>query len=169
MKILASAAAMALAGAVALGASAAQAQSRGVAGTLTCNVAGGVGLILGSKKDMTCRFVSSNRRLSEVYHGSVTRVGLDIGVTGRAVIVWNVLVTTSGYIPGSLSGTYTGATADASLGLGAGAKVLVGGNRNSVSLQPVSLQAQTGVNLAVGIGSMSLTPVRSVIHSRHHR
>jgi hypothetical protein len=168
MKIFAGAAALALAGAMAMGATAAQAQSRAVAGTLTCNVAGGVGLILGSTKDMTCRFVSSNRRLSEVYRGHVTRVGLDIGVTGKAVIVWNVLVSTSGYIPGSLSGTYTGATADASLGIGGGAKVLVGGNRNSVALQPVSVQAQTGVNLAVGIGSMTLHPVKSVIHRRHH-
>jgi hypothetical protein len=167
--MVACAAAMALAGTVAFATTGAEAQSRAVAGTLTCNVAGGVGLILGSKKSMTCRFVSSNRRLNEVYRGHVTRFGLDIGVTGRAVIVWNVLTSTTGYIPGSLSGTYSGATADASFGIGGGAKVLVGGNSNSIALQPLSVQAQTGVNLAVGIGSMTLNPVRSVVHPRNHR
>ena len=48
--------------------------------------------------------------------------------------------------------------ADASLGLGAGAKVLVGGSHRSVSLQPLSVTGQVGVNLALGIAGLTLRP-----------
>jgi len=135
-------------------------RTRGVAGTLTCEVAPGVGLIVASQKALACRFVSVDRRRSERYRGSITKVGLDIGVTGRSVIVWNVLADTRSLRRGALAGNYGGVTAQATVGVGAGANVLVGGSRNTVTLQPVSVSVQTGANLAAGVGSLSLRAVR---------
>jgi hypothetical protein len=60
-------------------------------------------------------------------------------------------------VPGALSGTYTGATGSATVGVGVGANVLVGGSGNSTMLQPVSIEGTTGLNVAAGIAEMTLT------------
>ncbi|MEM9660670.1 MAG: DUF992 domain-containing protein, partial [Planctomycetota bacterium] len=83
----------------------------------------------------------------------------DIGVKGKSVIIWTVFGSTTALPYEALGGTFVGAAADASLGVGAGAKVLVGGNQKSVVLQPLSVQGQVGVNLAVGVGGLTLTPI----------
>jgi hypothetical protein len=44
--------------------------------------------------------------------------------------------------------------------VGGGAQLLVGGSNNAISLQPLSVQGQTGLNLAVGVASMSLKKAR---------
>lgn len=62
--------------------------------------------------------------------------------------------------PGDLSGNYAGAQGSASLGVGAGGNVLVGGSNNSIALQPLSLQGQVGVNIAAGLESLELQPGR---------
>jgi len=123
-------------------------------GTLTCNVEGGVGLLLGSRRNMTCTFrPTSGRR--EAYRGRITRVGIDIGVTSRAKMTW--LVFAPGRLKaGSLAGNYGGASAQAAIGVGLGANVLVGGFKKSVALQPLSVQGQTGLNLAAGIAGLRL-------------
>jgi len=125
------------------------------AGTLTCSGGEGVGLILGSKKSYNCTF-SPTSGPKESYHASVTKIGLDIGVTGKSVMVWTVLTSASPIKARALTGNYAGAAADVSVGVGGGAKVLVGGSQNSVTLQPVSVQGQTGINLAVGVAELSL-------------
>ena len=43
-----------------------------------------------------------------------------------------------------------------SIGAGLGANALVGGNNNTITLQPLSVEAQTGLNLALGVADMSL-------------
>lgn len=125
------------------------------AGTLTCTGGEGVGLVLGSTKSYDCRFVNANGT-AERYKASVTKIGLDIGVTNKTTMVWSVLGASQALARKALAGSYVGATADASLGLGAGAKVLVGGSGRTITLQPLSLQGQTGVNLAVGVAELSL-------------
>lgn len=122
-------------------------------GVLTCHVAAGVGLIVGSRRNVSCQF-HSNRGV-EFYTGRIDRIGLDVGITRNSVIVWNVFEPTRRH--GDLSGRYTGATAQATIGVGLGANVLVGGGKNSVALQPLSVTAQTGLNLAAGISSLHLT------------
>jgi hypothetical protein len=73
---------------------------------------------------------------------------------------WLVLAPTkSGYGPGALAGDYAGASAEASAVVGAGANVLVGGSDRTFTLQPVSVQGQTGVNVAVGVTSFHLESV----------
>lgn len=147
--------ALALAAGISFG-GAAFAQQGVALGTLVCDGGEGVGLILGSKKTYDCTFSSADSSKKERYAATVTKIGLDIGVTGKTTIVWSVLAPTKDLGDRPLAGRYAGAVADASLGLGAGAKILVGGLKNSVTLQPVSLQGQSGVNLAVGVGELEL-------------
>ena len=134
------------------------AQAQTAVGTLRCTVAGGVGLILGSSRRVTCVFRPSDGSFVENYSGRVGRIGVDIGVSGRSLILWKVIAPTSALDRrGALEGRFSGVTAGASIGVGAGANVLVGGNANTFTLQPLSINAKTGINLAAGIGSMSLS------------
>ncbi|WP_112662663.1 DUF992 domain-containing protein [Microvirga flavescens] len=145
---------VALAGTAFLGASQAQAQQRSQVGVLTCSVAGGIGLILGSQKATSCTF-KPRRAAAEHYTGVIRKFGLDIGATKQGTIVWAVF-STGRVGRGALAGQYVGATAEATVGAGLGANVLVGGFNRSIALQPVSVSGQTGLNLAVGIGDLEL-------------
>jgi hypothetical protein len=152
MKSRAFLAAAAIAGAVL--ATGAQAQNIQV-GTLTCDVAGGVGLVVGSRKDVACTYQSATG-WTEVYDGSISKLGVDIGITGRSLIVWNVFAPSGEVRHGALSGSYVGATAQATVGAGVGANALIGGSRRSIALQPVSVSAQEGVNVAAGAADLTL-------------
>jgi hypothetical protein len=126
-------------------------------GVLTCKVEGGAGFIIGSSKDVECLFKGTNGR-RENYVGTIGKLGVDIGVTTDTRVGW--IVFAPGKLKsGSLKGSYTGASAEATVGLGLGANVLLGGFKQSINLQPVSLQAQTGLNVAAGIASLNLRPV----------
>ena len=128
-------------------------------GVLTCKVFGGAGFIFGSTKDIECVFegLSGSR---EPYYGSIDKFGLDIGFTGKSVIVWTVLAPSADVPYGALAGNYGGVSAEATVGLGVGANALVGGSRNSIALQPVSVQGQQGLNVAVGVAELKLRPGR---------
>jgi hypothetical protein len=126
-------------------------------GVLTCKVEGGVGFIIGSSKEVDCIFKGTNGR-RENYNGTMGKLGIDIGVTNDTRVAW--LVFAPGKMKaGSLRGSYQGASAEATVGIGLGANVLVGGFKKSINLQPVSVQAQTGLNIAGGLGSLNLRPV----------
>lgn len=143
----------ALTAAFAVGASA---QSKLVAGTLTCKGQGTVGLIVGSQETLDCDFNLAGPGGHERYVATITKVGLDIGVKGQSTMIWTVLSSTSSLSRNALVGTYGGLSAQAAVGVGAGANALVGGSNNSVVLQPVSVEGQQGVNLAVGVAGLSL-------------
>ena len=85
---------------------------------------------------------------------------MDIGYLNAAVMVWAVFAPTADLKPGSLAGDYAGVSGSATVGVGVGANVLVGGSNNSFSLQPVSIEGSTGLNVAAGIASMSLESVK---------
>jgi hypothetical protein len=127
-------------------------------GTLTCKGKGRIGLLIGSRETLACTYKPTGNRPMRQLVGTVTNIGLDVGVKGPSVMVWGVLGSTTALPTDALRGSFVGAAADASLGLGAGAKVLVGGNNNSIVLQPLSVQGQTGVNLAIGVTGLSLKP-----------
>lgn len=133
----------------------ASAQSGANVGVLSCTVEGGIGLILGSSKEMVCNFDPANGSEPHHYSGSVGKLGLDIGITNESYISWQVIAS-GDLASGSLAGSYVGASAQATAGVGLGANVLVGGSDESIALQPLSVQGQTGLNLAVGIGTMKL-------------
>ena len=146
-------------GAVALIVAAAMpAEARVRAGLLTCTVSPGVGFIVGSQKSVNCNFKSVTGR-AERYSGRITRVGLDVGFTTGGKIAWAVYAP-SQRGPGALAGGYGGASAEATIGGGVGANVLVGGFRKSISLQPVSVGAQKGLDLALAISGLELDFVR---------
>lgn len=131
------------------------AQAAGVKiGVLTCDVAGGAGWVIGSSKDVDCVFKGTRGRV-EHYDGTIGKLGVDIGVTGDTRVAW-VVFAPGKMKSGSLKGSYNGASAEATVGLGLGANVLVGGFRQSINLQPVSVQAQTGLNVAAGVASLHL-------------
>ena len=124
-------------------------------GSLGCDVSGGIGLILGSKKSVRCTYSRASDGRQEHYTGSIGKFGLDIGVTKSQHMVWGVFA--PGEVgAGSLAGTYVGATAEATVGAGVGANVLIGGFNNTITLQPLSVTGQTGLNVAGGVASLNL-------------
>lgn len=138
---------------------AAEARTGGVkVGVLNCQIAGGVGLIIGSSKNISCSFRNVSGR-TERYHGSIDKLGLDIGVTGKATVAWFVFAPGS-VRSGALAGSYVGGSAQASVIAGLGANILVGGFDNNINLQPLSVQGQLGLNLAIGIANLNLRPGR---------
>ena len=126
------------------------------AGVLECVVAPGVGLIVLSSKRLTCTYRPSNGGRPQLYAGRISKLGIDIGVTGRTIILWGVLTAQSGVRYGALAGSYGGVSAEATLGVGVGANALIGGTGRAFVLQPFSVQAQTGLNVAAGITGLSL-------------
>ncbi|MGH7064533.1 MAG: DUF992 domain-containing protein [Stellaceae bacterium] len=137
----------------------ARAQAGVKAGTLTCNVAGGWGFIFGSSKSLRCSFAPPAGRPSH-YFGSISKFGVDIGYTKGGVLVWGVVAPTANLAPGALAGNYAGATASATAGVGVGANVLIGGSNRTITLQPLSVEGNTGLNVAAGIGAITLRAAR---------
>jgi hypothetical protein len=127
-------------------------------GSLNCRVAGGMGFVFGSSKELDCLLARTDGR-AERYTGAIKRFGVDIGFTKEAHVVW--LVFAPGQIaPGALAGDYGGVTAAAAVGLGLGANVLVGGSNRQISLQPVSVEGSVGLNVAAGVAEVTLRAVR---------
>ena len=100
-------------------------------GSLSCNVAGGVGFVFGSSKELSCLFTRTDG-VAERYTGTIEKYGVDIGFTKEAQMVWPVLAPGS-IARGALAGGYAGATASASVGIGAGANVLIGGRSGQIT------------------------------------
>lgn len=139
-----------------LTAGSAQAESRIEVGRLSCDVDPGIGLVLGSQKHLTCKFIRDGHR-TEIYEGTVTKVGLDVGFTDRTHIEWLVFSGSAANVKRrSLAGTYVGGSSEATIGVGLGSNWLIGGTRRGFALQPWSIQAQTGLNLSVAFAGLTL-------------
>ena len=126
-------------------------------GMLTCDVGGGVGYVLGSAKSVDCTFSATNGE-RDSYSGVIRKMGVDLGFTTQGRLAWAVFAPTAGYHRGSLGGLYQGATAEATVGLGIGTNILIGGTSGSIHLQTVSVSGQIGLNLAATGTSVTLTP-----------
>lgn len=125
-------------------------------GVLDCVIDGGQSYIIASNKGVTCTFRPYNSRKSELYTGVISKLGVDLGMTHQGQLSWAVLAASSSYDPGALAGKYFGVNAEASVVTGGGLNVLVGGFDNSYALQPLSVQAQTGLNVAAAVTSLEL-------------
>ena len=126
-------------------------------GYLDCAIGGGVGYVFGSAKAIDCNFHSTvDNGRTDHYSGTIRKVGVDLGFTSQARLVWAVLAPTAGYHEGSLGGLYQGASAEATVGVGIGTNILYGGTKGSIQLQPISLQGQVGLNVAAAGTSMTL-------------
>ncbi len=134
----------------------AQAATAGVkVGMLTCDVAPGWSYVVGSTKSLQCSYTPSKGK-PERYVGDIQKVGVDLGYSSGATMVWAVIAPTSSIGKDALEGEYGGASASAAVGVGAGVNVLLGGFDKSITLQPVSVEGGSGVNLAVGVAGLSL-------------
>ena len=131
-------------------------------GMLNCVIEGGTGFIVGSTKDLACTFTPANNKVApEAYMGVVKKFGLDVGQTNKAVMQWLVFAPTEyAYDPGALAGNYAGVSAEATVVVGGGANLLVGGSEKTFTLQPLSVQAQSGLNVAAGVTSFQLVPAQ---------
>jgi hypothetical protein len=127
-------------------------------GVLNCQVSGGTGFIFGSSKDLRCQFEGVSGK-TERYVGVIDKFGIDIGVTGPGAMAWAVFAPTEDVRRGALAGDYVGASAEATVGVGAGANILVGGSDETISLQPLSVQGQTGLNAALAVSGLALRPL----------
>ncbi len=123
-------------------------------GTLSCRAAGGWGLLIGSRRPIACDY--QGQFGDEHYEGELTKIGVDVGYKGKGEVVWTVVAPTAFVKAGDLKGHYGGVTAGASVVVGVAANALVGGNRHQVSLQPLSVEGNTGLNASAGLGGLDL-------------
>jgi Protein of unknown function (DUF992) len=137
----------------------ATAQTSVQVGVLECRGGASIGFIVGSVTNLGC-VLRVEGVPEDRYVATIRKVGLDLGITEETALAWGVFAPVARLGPGDLAGTYAGAQGSASLGVGGGGNVLVGGSNNSIALQPLSLQGQIGVNIAVGLESMELRPGR---------
>ena len=139
------------------------------AGILECQGGQNVGFVVGSVASLDCVYPSQGRR-PEAYVASVRRFGLDLGITEQSRFTRAVNAPTSRFGRGELAGTYGGVGANASVGVGGGGNFLVGGPSNAYALQPISVQGQTGFNVAAGVAGLEPEPVQIAPGYRlHHR
>jgi hypothetical protein len=137
----------------------ANAQERVQVGVLECRGGASVGFIVGSVTNLGC-VLRIDGVPEDRYVATIRKVGLDIGITEETALAWGVFAPTRRLGPGDLSGNYAGAQGSATIGVGAGGNVLVGGSNNSIALQPLSLQGQVGLSVAAGLESLELRPGR---------
>jgi Protein of unknown function (DUF992) len=142
------------------------------AGILQCQGGQNIGFVVGSVTSLECVFQSEGRR-PEPYIATVRRIGVDLGFTEQTRFTWAVSAPNSRLGRGELAGSYGGVGANASIGVGGGGNFLVGGPANAYALQPVSVQGQTGLNVAAGVAGLELEPFRGHgaprRHARHRR
>lgn len=149
-------AAAAFAGAVAGAVLLPGAAAAGPVGQLSCNVSGGIGFLVTSRRALNCDYAPSTGGPRQHYVGAISRYGLDLGPQGPGRLTWDVVSLGGAVGPGALSGTYSGASASATVGVGVGVNALVGGANGGVQLQPLSVESQSGFNAAAGIASLTL-------------
>jgi hypothetical protein len=131
------------------------------AGFLTCNVAGGFGFIFGSTRDVVCTYATVDGRTDE-YKGRIDKYGADIGYLSSAVMLWGVYSQNMHLGPGSLAGDYAGVAGSATLGVGGGFQILIGGSEKSITLQPLSIEGNKGLNVAAGVMTLHLEFVKTL-------
>src|SRR5438477_6822285 len=128
-------------------------------GILECRGGASIGFVIGSVTNLGC-VLRTEGMPEDRYVATIRKVGLDLGITQESALAWAVYAPVARLGPGDLSGNYAGAQGSASIGVGLGGNVLVGGSANSIALQPLSLQGQVGLSVAAGLESLELRPGR---------
>ncbi len=130
------------------------------AGTLVCELREKTNLILYSKRKFDCRFDPAGSRAIESYKGEITNIGADLEVTKTEQIVWLVFAPSADIPAGALAGSYAGGGASVAVGVGLGARAMIGGLKNSFTLQPLSMSGSTGFGVSAGILGLKLTHIK---------
>ncbi|MGX1106847.1 hypothetical protein AB7M47_005230 [Bradyrhizobium elkanii] len=128
-------------------------------GVLECLGGATVGFLVGAVVNLRC-VLRINGLPEDYYVATMRKLGLDIGFTENTALAWNVFAPVVQPGRGDLAGTYVGVDAMAAAVVGVGGNVLLGGSNNSIALQPISVQATTGVIIAAGVESLTLQPGR---------
>ena len=128
-------------------------------GVLECRGGASVGFIVGSVTNLGC-VLRGDGLPEDRYVATIRKVGLDLGITQESALAWGVFAPVARLGPGDLAGNYAGVQGSATLGVGAGGNLLVGGSNNTIALQPLSLQGQVGLSIAAGLESLELRPGR---------
>jgi hypothetical protein len=149
-------AALALSAAFLASAAPAPAQPSLRVGTLACDVSAGIGLFVVQKQTLRCTFTPNGGGRVDAYTGKIDEFGVALGEVAAGHLVWGVIAAAPGLPRGALAGTYAGLGAEATLGVGLGANVLTGGTGRAFSLQPISVEGQTGLNIAGGVTTVTL-------------
>ena len=118
-------------------AGAAHAQDRVRVGVLECRGGTSVGFVVGSVTNLGC-VLRVEGMPEDRYIATIRKVGLDLGITEETALAWGVYAPVARLGPGDLSGNYAGAQGSASLGVGAGGNMLIGGSNNTIALQPLA-------------------------------
>ncbi|MGH8245886.1 MAG: DUF992 domain-containing protein [Gammaproteobacteria bacterium] len=132
-------------------------------GILSCSVVPGsrINLLIRSTADVTCSY--DNQGTVERYRGEAgIALGLDLSIKNDEKMAFAVIAASSDVNPGAyaLAGKYVGGQASAAAGVGLGAKVLVGGGSKNFSLQPLALEASTGLGASAGLGFLYIEAAR---------
>lgn len=135
----------------------------GEVGSLECTSTGGWNAIIVSREAFACTFTPTDGGVPVAYNGVIDEYGVDLSATGDTALQWAVIAVdpsardliSTGQ---QLGGTYTGVGADATVGVGVGANALIGGGSDSIALQPISVQSQTGLGVAAGVRRLTLSP-----------
>ena len=127
-------------------------------GVLSCRIDPSIGLIVVQFQKINCRFTPDNSSVVELYAGTMANLGIDLGFTADGILTWGVYAPTKNLVPGSLAGSYGGASINAGVVLGVGANFLLGGSGNTVALQPWSVEGTVGINASLGLQNMELRP-----------
>ena len=138
-------------------------------GSLTCRSAAATSYVILSGQPFDCVFKPASGARPQHYHAFIHRFGAQIGFSNDVSLAWAVFAPTTHVGPGSLAGGYGGLSAGAAIGIGGSANGLVGGT-NSVTLQPISVQGEIGLNVVATVTGLDLEPAKPPRrhHYRHH-
>ena len=133
---------------------AAATETKSEVGILTCTTVEGTGsnYLIHSTVDVKCQFVAGNGK-TEFYKGE-TGIGLGIAlnIKVQSTLKYTVFSSQTGdnALNHGLAGKYGGAKMAATVGVGIGAAALVGGSGDSFTLNPIAIEASTGIFGAEG-------------------
>jgi len=132
------------------------ANSRIYIGSLTCNVGGSTGYLLGSSKPLDCVFLGKDGVSSAQYTGTIDKVGIDIGYTKAVHTIWRVYSLGSDRGVRDISGTYVGEQGTVAAGAQAGGNWIYGGKDAEIGMLASGVVQDAGYNLATGIAAMTI-------------
>lgn len=131
-------------------------------GTLQCSLDGSSGNIFGGSRDVQCDFTSAVTNGDRVkYEGTISNVGINLGSHKVTSLSWTVLAPVGAQAESALGGTYVGTAVSGALGVGAGGNLLFNVSGGAATLQPLSVQFQTGFNASVSAVELQLSRVLS--------
>ncbi len=118
----------------------------------------------GSSRGVTCEYRPA-MGMNQYYTGTLSRVGLDFGVSDQASMIWMVLTTTKQLGPGALAGEYVGFSSGAAIGPGFSANVLMAKDASAgIALQPLSVSSDSGLSISIAAAGLTLVATKAQRH-----